>query len=85
MGLPSWIDKWDWDYLSENLDISDIENYLEEYKDRWNWEILLRRLKFEDLETNDLLDKISSIINNFDDKKNKSLWSIITSKYDFNQ
>ena len=85
MGLPSWIDKWDWDYLSENLDISDIENYLEEYKDRWNWEILLRRLKFEDLETNDLLDKISSIINNFDDEKNKSLWSIITSKYDFNQ
>ena len=44
LGNERWADKWDWSYLSENLKIEDITNYLYEYQDYWNWTILTRRL-----------------------------------------
>lgn len=44
LGNERWADKWDWSYLSENLKIEDISDYLYDYQDYWNWTILTRRL-----------------------------------------
>lgn len=41
---PQWIDKWDWDYLSDNLDVEIIKDKILMFQDRWNWQILSRRL-----------------------------------------
>lgn len=44
LGDKRWVDKWDWNYLSKNLDIEQISKYLDNYKDYWNWSILTERL-----------------------------------------
>lgn len=44
LGNERWVNKWDWHYLSENLAIDNISEYLFQYQDYWNWTILTRRL-----------------------------------------
>lgn len=44
LGDERWVNKWDWEYLSKNLSIDSISDYLEEYQDYWNWSILTNRL-----------------------------------------
>lgn len=44
LGDERWVNKWDWHYLSENLAIDNISEYLFQYQDYWNWTILTRRL-----------------------------------------
>ena len=46
-GKKQWIDKWDWDYLSENFDIEIIKAQLEPFADKWNWTILTQRLEHD--------------------------------------
>ena len=60
MGNASWIDKWDWDFLSESLDIDDILEYAESYARKWNWVTILKRLEYNCLCEN--LDKIAAIL-----------------------
>lgn len=44
LGNKRWVDKWNWCYLSENLNVDNISEYLFQYQDYWNWRILTRRL-----------------------------------------
>lgn len=44
LGHDLWIDKWDWNYLSEYLESQQIYNYLTQYQKYWNWDTLSRRL-----------------------------------------
>ena len=44
LGEEKWVDKWDWNYLSEKLDVTRIAVYLDAYQDYWNWSILSKRL-----------------------------------------
>ena len=44
LGDERWVNKWNWCYLSENLAIDDILEYLYEYHEYWNWTILTKRL-----------------------------------------
>lgn len=47
LGDPKWIDKWDWDYLSQELSTDNICKYLDDYIDRWNWNTLTRKIDKE--------------------------------------
>lgn len=47
LGDKRWVEKLDWDYLSEHLKISDIQEYLANYKDKWNWDIVTSRLEHD--------------------------------------
>ena len=38
---PHYIDKWDWDYLSSNLELSFICENLAKFNEYWNWHILV--------------------------------------------
>lgn len=40
LGNPKWIEKWDWKYLSHNLDFSKIYKFLDVYVDYWDWVFL---------------------------------------------
>ena len=44
LGNPKWIDKWDWKYLTHNLDIFKIYDNLDLYVDYWDWEYLTKKL-----------------------------------------
>ena len=65
LGNPKWIDKWDWKYLTQNLNIDKIYDNLELYIDYWDWEYLTEKL-----------DK-DFILNNLPEYYNKWHWSIL--------
>ena len=65
LGDKRWAEKWDWQYLSENLPITDISEYLFEYQDYWDWTVLTKRL-----------DK-DTIIENLADFADKWDWAIL--------
>ncbi len=52
LGDARWVNKLDWNYLSEHLDITVIQDHLSLYIDRWNWECLTRRVKHDFLVEN---------------------------------
>lgn len=52
LGDARWIDKWDWEYLSTNLNINSIVEYLNIYESRWNWSTLTSRLSIETIKEN---------------------------------
>lgn len=37
LGNKKWIDKWDWEYLTQNLDFNVILDKLDLYLERWDW------------------------------------------------
>lgn len=43
LGDDRWVDKLNWDYLSEHLDIVKIQDNLSLYVDRWNWKCITSR------------------------------------------
>lgn len=65
LGNKKWIDKWDWKYLTHNLDISIVSDKLDLYLDYWDWEYL-----------SNTLDKVF-IINNLPDYNEYWNWEIL--------
>lgn len=47
IGNPRWIEKWDWVFLTENLDVDKILGTLDDYKDYWDWAKLTVKLDKE--------------------------------------
>lgn len=81
MGNSQWIDRWDWNYLSENLSVNDIIDYAEEYADRWNWVLFLARLNHDELY--ERLDRFAHILKDLPNHDKE--WEIITGKFSTNQ
>lgn len=52
LGNDRWVNKLDWDYLSEHLDIVRIQDNLSLYVDRWNWKCITSRAEHEFLLSN---------------------------------
>lgn len=52
LGDIRWVNKLDWDYLSEHLDIVKIQDNLSLYVDRWNWKCITLRAKHDFLISN---------------------------------
>lgn len=52
LGDNRWVDKLDWDYLSEHLDIVKIQDNLLLYVDRWNWKCITSRAEHDFLLSN---------------------------------
>lgn len=77
LGDERWVDKWNWCYLSENLAIDNISDYLYQYQDYWNWTILTKRLDRNVILTNlaDFADKWdwTSLIDSILTKKDLSI------------
>lgn len=52
LGDNRWVDKLDWNYLSEHLDIIKIQKNLSLYVDRWNWKCITSRVEHDFLISN---------------------------------
>lgn len=44
LGDSKWKEKWDWEYLSQNMDISNIQENLDAYLSNWEWYAITSRL-----------------------------------------
>lgn len=76
MGNASWIDKWDWDFLSDSLDVDSILEYAESYARKWNWVTILKRLEYDCLCEN--LDKIAAILSELEDSTSE--WEALSAQ-----
>ncbi|HPT01401.1 MAG TPA: DarT ssDNA thymidine ADP-ribosyltransferase family protein [Bacteroidales bacterium] len=47
LGNPKWVNKWDWNYLTTNIDLSIIEDKLDLYLEYWDWDYLSINLNKE--------------------------------------
>jgi hypothetical protein len=65
LGNPKWINKWNWLYLTQNLDLSTIYDNLDLYVDYWDWKYLTEKL-----------DK-DFILNNLSDYNENWYWDIL--------
>lgn len=45
LGNERWISKWDWNYLTQNLPIDDVKDYLDDYADYWDWDYLTKSVE----------------------------------------
>lgn len=52
LGDERWVDKLDWNYLSEHLNIIKIQDNLSLYVDRWNWKSITSRVEHDFLISN---------------------------------
>lgn len=59
IGNEKWIDKWDWNFLTSNLDKQFIKNNLRAFANYWNWDSLQRRFTTNELTTLTLINKSS--------------------------
>lgn len=76
MGNASWIDNWDWNFLSDSLDIDSILEYAESYARKWNWVTILKRLEYDRLCEN--LDKIVAILSELEDSTSE--WEALSTQ-----
>ena len=77
-----WIDKWDWDYLSQNLEWDFVEKNLSNYSSRWNWETIVTRIPKEKLLNSYFIDKLAEAIGTLYIDQRKKLWSLISAQYE---
>lgn len=68
LGNPKWINKWDWHYLTKNIDLSIIEEKLDLYLDYWDWDYLSIQLDKE------------FVVKNLPDYNNYWNWVILLNK-----
>ncbi len=85
---PAYINKWNWTYLSENLDDAFLNENLRRFCDYWDWDVLSRRMLGEkDLKLNiDYINTIIPSINSItDEDKRTAAWHAFTSAYTFEE
>lgn len=82
MGHPTWIDLWDWNFLSQNIELDKIFEYASVYSDRWCWSIIIGRLTSEFLLEDSNLQILAYSIEARPDLED--LWTKITEIFDSN-
>lgn len=83
IGNPIWRDKWDWSFLSQNLDINSILDYLAAYSDKWDWLIVLKRLDVNALIENGKWNEIFTILSDEEQHDNEWLYLSRTLPVDY--
>lgn len=86
LGNKLFVDKWDWNYLTNNVDIDFLLNNLSTYAAYWNWSIVFDRIlvKNNRLDFN-YLDGIVKILSSIESSIRTNAWTALTSKYSFKE
>lgn len=80
IGHSTWIELWDWSFLSQNIEIDKIFEYAISYSDKWCWSIIIERLSSEFLmEDSHLQILANSIVSH---PLSETLWTKITELFD---
>ena len=85
---PLYINKWNWTYLSENLECDFILANLNRFCDYWDWEEVCRRIVGNNAQKLQIgyLDSIVVSINAIEDsEKRLDAWHKLTSSYSFKE
>ena len=87
LGNKLFIDKWDWNYLSQNIDTEFLNNNLEKYSGYWNWEVVFPRILTNDKRLDiSYLDGIAYILTNISVKEKCSAgWHALTIQFSFKE
>ncbi len=85
LGNKLFINKWDWNYLSRNLDESFIVSNLEKYKNYWCWDIILPRIITKENSFDyTFLDPIADTLTNISgSEKCNAAWKAFTMQFSF--
>ena len=85
LGNKDFVDKWDWNYLSEHVNEVFLSSHLEQFKNYWAWDIILPRILTGENRFNlDYLDNIANILTNISgSEKCSSAWHSFTTQYSF--
>ena len=87
IGSPNFIDKWDWTYLSNHVEIDFLNEHLSEYRSYWDWSFVLPRILDETNRLDaDFLDSMAAMLSKIPNaEKRKAAWSALTSQYNFKE
>lgn len=87
LGNKLFVDKWDWSFLSEHVELDFLKKNLDKYKDYWNWSISFPRVLSNENRINyDFLDQLAIILTNISEQeKRQSAWTALTSQYSFKE
>jgi hypothetical protein len=87
LGNPLFVEKWDWTYLSDNIQIDFLYSNFDKFKNYWDWNVIFGRIitasnKFD----YNFLDKIAVAITNISlSSKCKEAWTSLTLQYSFKE
>lgn len=87
LGHRMFVNKWDWDFLSENVPIEFLQENLEKYSSYWNWVIVLERIFTPDnkLELSSL-EKFASVFATIQNEdKRAAAWTALSKSLSFDQ
>lgn len=86
LGNPLFVDKWDWNYLSQEISKTNLEKYLLTYASHWNWSIVFDRILEAEHRLNlNYLDKIAQQLSSLQPEVKVVAWSALTSKFSFKE
>lgn len=80
IGNPLWIDKWDWDFLSGNIELPKILEFSRKYLNHWNWDIIIKRLTSEFALEGNNIEVLATAISNH--QRSTELWTSLTNVFD---
>ena len=87
LGNKLFVDKWDWNYLSQNVSTEFLDNNLEKYSSYWDWVVVLPRILNNDKRLDiSYLDSIATILLSIsDNEKCLSGWHALTAQFSFKE
>lgn len=87
LGHRMFVNKWDWDFLSENVPIEFLQENLEKYSSYWNWVIVLDRIfNPNDELKQSSLEKFASVFATIQNEdKRAAAWTALSKSLSFDQ
>jgi len=82
-GEVAWSEMLDWEYLTANLAIADIQSYISKYAEKWNHKVFANRVTGKDLLANNFLKAYAGVIAKLN--IGKDIWSVLTCKFSANE
>ncbi len=69
----------DWEYLTENLPVADIQSNINKYADKWNHTVFANRITSKELLADKFLETYAKVISG--QNLTEEIWTVITSKF----
>lgn len=87
LGNKLFVDKWDWSYLSQNVDTEFLNNNLEKFNGYWDWSVVFPRILTSDKRLDiTYLDGIAKILTDISGKeKCFAGWHALTIQFSFKE
>lgn len=79
----AWYEMLDWEYLTANLPVADIQSNINKYADKWNHTVFANRITDEELLADKFLETYAEVISRLN--LTEEIWPVITCKFSANE